>query len=207
MELVSNVSVALSLGNTKNRILLLLLDGEASADALASRLRMNASVVRRHLDDLEAHNLVSPSFVKMERGRPSKHYSISIEGRNRISSKYDMIADLLTIAMTEDIGSSASKNLYKSAGQMLATSAGELGDSNSLLRTLDGFGFQPQLGSDGSKELIISKNCPILKLAMKFPELTCDTFHTVFLRELLGKPELLLRQTMARGAPECVHLY
>lgn len=118
-----------------------------------------------------------------------------------------MFVDLLTIAMTEDIGSSASKNLYESVGQMLATNSGELKDSNSLLRTLDGFGFQPQLRRDDGKDLIISRNCPILKLAMKFPELTCDAFHTVFLRELLGKQELLLGQTMARGAPECVHRY
>jgi predicted ArsR family transcriptional regulator len=207
VELVSNVRVAFSLGNTKHRMLLLLLDGETSTDALASRLRMNPSVVRRHLDDLEASGLVSSSLVNVGRGRPSKRYSISYEGRDRISSKYDVIVDLLTTAMNEDMGSSASKKLYESAGQMLATDAGKLEDSNSLLRTLDGLGFQPQLRRDGSKELIISRNCPILKLALKFPELTCDTFHTVFLRQLLGKPELLLWQTMARGAPECVHLY
>jgi predicted ArsR family transcriptional regulator len=201
------VEVVSSPGETKLRILLFLLDGETSADALASRLGMNSSVVRRHLDGLEVRNLVSSSFVKRARGRPSKRYSISSEGRSRISSKYDMVSDLLTMAMTEDMGSAASRKLYESAGKVLARGAGRLDGSSSFVRTLDGLGFQPHLRRDGSKQLIISKNCPIFKLATKYPELTCDTFHTVFLREFLGKPELLLRQTLARGAAECVHLY
>jgi predicted ArsR family transcriptional regulator len=69
------------------------------------------------------------------------------------------------------------------------------------------FGFQPDLRRTGKTQLIISKNCPILKLAKKYPELTCDTFHTVFLRDSLDKEGIALKQAIARGAKECIHEY
>lgn len=196
-----------SLGDTKQRILLLLLDGATTAEELASKLTMNLSVVRRHLEDLASQNLVESNFRRKGKGRPSKYYSISVEGRGMISSKYDLVGELLTMAIAKDEGKSKSKELYESAGRILAATTRELKDSDSLLAALSDFGFQPQLRKEGKSELIISKNCPILKLAKKYPELTCDAFHTAFLRGALNKPEIVLRQAIARGAAECIHLY
>jgi predicted ArsR family transcriptional regulator len=200
------VSSQASLGETKQRILLLLLDGAATGEALASKLDMNLSVVRRHLDDLKSQNLVESTFERAGRGRPSKHYSISTEGRGRISSKYDLVADLLTMAITKDTKSKP-RQLYESAGRILAASVGEVKGPESLLGVLNDFGFQPELRKEGKSELIISKNCPILKLAKKYPELTCDAFHTAFLRRTLERPEIALKQAIARGAAECIHTY
>jgi predicted ArsR family transcriptional regulator len=87
----------------------------------------------------------------------------------------------------------------------LANGAGDIGGAEALLPVLADFGFQPELRNEGRKQLTISKNCPIIKLAQKHPILTCDTFHTIFLREALKKPRVELRQEIARGAPECVH--
>src|SRR5438093_11217884 len=69
------------LGQTKYSILLLLLGGETTAEDLASQLGMNLSVVRRHLEDVTAGKLVNPSFKSAGSGRPSKYYSITLEGR------------------------------------------------------------------------------------------------------------------------------
>jgi predicted ArsR family transcriptional regulator len=196
-----------SLGETKQRILLLLLDGATTAEKLASKLKMNLSVIRRHLDDLELHNLVESTFKRMGRGRPSKYYSISTEGRGMIASRYDLVAELLTKAMDKDEGRAKSKEVYVSAGQILAATVGELKDPESLRVVLEEFGFQPQLKKEGNNELIVSKNCPFIKLAETHPELTCDAFHTAFLREVLKRPEVVLRQTIARGAAVCLHAY
>ena len=194
-----------SLGETKQRILVLMLDGETTAEALSSKLDMNMSVVRRHLEEMVAQSLVTSSFKKAGRGRPSRIYSISLEGRTAVSSKYDLVADLLTTAAEKDLGAKKSEQLYASAGRLLAKGAGVLGSAESLLPVLADFGFQPELRNEGRKRLIISKNCPIAKLAQKHPTLTCDTFHTAFLREALKQPRVELRQDIARGAPECIH--
>ena len=194
-----------SLGETKQRILVLLLDGETTAEALSSRLGMNMSVVRRHLEEMVAQRFVASFFMRAGRGRPSRIYSISLEGRNAVSSRYDLVADLLTVAAEKDLGNEKSAQLYASAGRLLAKSAREIGSAESLLPVLADFGFQPELRNEGRKRLIISKNCPIAKLAQKHPTLTCDTFHTAFLREALKQPRVELRQDIARGAPECIH--
>ena len=194
-----------SLGETKHIILVLLLDGESTGEGLAQRLDMNLSVVRRHLDDMAANKLVGSSFRREGRGRPRKYYSIAAEGRNRISAKYDLVADLLTMAIAKDMGPGKARDLFGSAARVLATGTGKQENANSLLPALNDFGFQPQLRKEGKKELIISRNCPILKLAQKYPELTCDTFHTIFLREVLNRPRVTLRQAIARGATECIH--
>ena len=183
----------------------MLLDGETTAELLASKLSMNLSVARRHLEDMVAQNLVTSYFKKTGRGRPSKLYSISPEGRGMVSSKYDLVAELLTMAMEKDLSLGKSKSLYDSAGRILAKSVGPVTGVDSILPVLAEFGFQPQARKEGSSQLIISKNCPILKLAKKYPTLTCDTFHTVFLRQALNRPSVKLRAAIARGAPECIH--
>jgi DeoR family suf operon transcriptional repressor len=194
-----------SLGDTKYEILLLLLDGESTGEGLTRRMKMNLSVVRRHLDDMGANKLVESSFKREGKGRPRKYYRLTAEGRTAISAKYEVVADLLTVAITKDMGPGKAKDLFGSAGRVLAVGAGKKENTNSLLPVLKDFGFQPLLRKEGDKQLIISRNCPIIKLAQKYPELTCDNFHTVFLREVLNKPGVTLRQAIARGATECIH--
>ena len=194
-----------SLGETKQRILVLLLDGETTAEALSSELGMNMSVVRRHLEEMVAKNLVASSFKRAGRGRPTRFYSIGLEGRTIVSSKYDLVADLLTTAADRILGEGRSEKLYQSAGHLLASGVGQTASAESLLPVLKDFGFQPELRSEGKNRLVISKNCPIIKLAQKHPTLTCDTFHTVFLKDALNKPKVRLRQAIARGAAECIH--
>jgi predicted ArsR family transcriptional regulator len=193
------------LGQTKYSILLLLLVGETTAEDAASQIGMNLSVVRRHLEDMVADKLVDSSFRSMGSGRPSKYYSITLEGRSRISAKYDLVLDLITAAMIEDIGVEKAKAIFASAAKMLAENVGRRENVDSLLPALSDLGFQPQLRSEGSKVLIVSKNCPFAKLAIKYPELTCDTLHTGFLSKVLNRPSMTLRQSIARGATECVH--
>ncbi len=197
--------VSSPLGQTKYSILLLLLGGGTTSEYLASQLGMNLSVIRRHLEDMIADKLVSSTFKSTGRGRPSKYYSITLEGRSRISAKYDLVLDLLMMAMMKNMGAEKTKATFASAARMLTENVGRRENIDSLLPVLSDLGFQPQLRREGSKDLIISKNCPFAKLATNYPELTCDTLHTVFLREVLDRPRIVLRQTIARGAMECVH--
>lgn len=166
---------------------------------------MNLSVVRRHLEGMLTEKLVDASFRIKGSGRPSKHYAITLEGRGRISAKYDLLLDILTRAMTESFGAEKTKATFASAARILTENVGRRENINSVLPVLSDLGFEPQLRKEGSEDLIISKNCPFAKLAMEHPELACDTLHTVFLREVLDRPNITLRQTIATGAMECIH--
>jgi predicted ArsR family transcriptional regulator len=196
-----------NLGETKQRLLLQLLDGPTTAERLASKLAMNLSVIRRHLEDMASQGLVESTFNRTGRGRPGKYYSISVDGRGRISSKYDLVAELLTMAIDKDEGRPKTRELYESAGLVLAATVGEPKGPETLGAALDEFGFEPQMRKEGKSDLVISRNCPIIKLSMKYPELVCDAFHTAFLRAALNKPDVVLRQAIARGATECIHAY
>jgi len=193
------------LGETKRRVLVLLLEGETTAEALATKTKMNLSVIRRHLEDMVFQGLVKSSFKRTGRGRPSKMYTITLDGRTSVSSKYDLVAELLTMAAVSDLSEEKTRELYASAGRILAGGAGKHESLVSLLPVLADFGFQPEFRKEGSKEYCVSRNCPILKIAQKYPTMTCDTFHTVFLREALGKPNVVLIQAIARGSNECKH--
>jgi len=166
---------------------------------------MNLSVVRRHLEDMVTDKLVDVSFRIKGSGRPSKCYSITLEGRSRISAKYDLVLDLITMAMMENMGAEKTKAVFASAARILTENVGRRENMSSILPALSDLGFQPQLRKEGSEDLIISKNCPFAKLAMAHPELACDSLHTIFLREVLDRPRITLRQTIARGAMECIH--
>jgi predicted ArsR family transcriptional regulator len=196
-----------NLGETKQRLLLQLLDGPTTAEKLASKLAMNLSVIRRHLEDMTSQGLVESTFNRTGRGRPGKCYSISVDGRGRISSKYDLVAELLTMAIDKEEGRPKTRELYESAGLVLAATVGEPKGPETLGAALDEFGFEPQMRKEGKSDLVISRNCPIIKLSMKYPELVCDAFHTAFLRAALNKPDVVLRQAIARGATECIHAY
>jgi predicted ArsR family transcriptional regulator len=87
-------------------------------------MSMNMSVVRRHLEDMVARGLVESSFKRTGRGRPGKFYAITSDGRSMISSRYDWVADLLTMAAQEELGVQESAELYRTAGEMLASNIG-----------------------------------------------------------------------------------
>lgn len=47
---------------------------------------------------------------------------------------------------------------------------------------------------------------PILNLAQKYPELTCDTFHTIFLRDVLNRSGFALRQANQNDVTEAAEV-
>src|SRR5262245_43638767 len=120
------------LGDTKYQLLLFLLDGESTAEGLTKRLAMNLSVIRRHLDDMAAKGLIESSSRRGGRGRPSKYYRITVEGRAAISAKYDVVIALLTAAMTKDVGPEKAREFFETAGGLLAEATGERANPDSL---------------------------------------------------------------------------
>lgn len=193
------------LPRTKRSVLQMLLEGEASTATLAARARIHESVVRRHLEELVASGLVVSRSDRAARGRPRTLYSLTVDGRDTFYAKYDLVVDALARATTQSKGSAVTRARFVEAAKTIAADAGAPKSSESSITFLREMGFAPELRKQGSRNLVVSHNCPILRTAAKYPQFACEAFHSNLLSELLGLVTVSLRQTMATGAPECIH--
>ena len=83
------------MGETKGRILELLLQNYKNAAEIGDKLQIQKSAVRVHLDSMQAQGLVK-SYFKIERyGRPRRIYELTESGRELFPRKYDMILSLI----------------------------------------------------------------------------------------------------------------
>jgi predicted ArsR family transcriptional regulator len=193
--------------DSKRRILRsIILSGAGTVEILSRELKINPSVIRRHLDDLVMTGLVNFRFEKISKGRPRKIYSITTRGRDELYGKYDVILELLVRTILQSRGIEEAKRIFVESARAFARESGIEGNNDDeIMRFLEGMGFEPERQSSEEGELLISHNCPIIQISMKYPELACDTFHTDFVRMMTGKPNILLTQAISRGATKCIH--
>ena len=70
-----------TVGETKERILELLLGGSKSAGEVAESLKIQKSAARVHLETLQSVRAVRSKFKIEKMGRPKKVYEITDKGR------------------------------------------------------------------------------------------------------------------------------
>ncbi|MFL6485684.1 MAG: ArsR family transcriptional regulator [Nitrososphaera sp.] len=70
-----------TIGETKERILELLLDGSKGASEVAERLQIQKSAARVHLESLQSMGTVRSKFKIEKMGRPNKVYELTEKGR------------------------------------------------------------------------------------------------------------------------------
>jgi predicted ArsR family transcriptional regulator len=190
---------------TKNELLRLLLEGERSTDDLAVSLGIHPTSVRRHMATLVGEGVVIPRAVRGSRGRPKTVYALTLSGRESLFASYDAVSDSLTRAALERLGGRATRSLFREAAALLAHDLGLDGSRESIPRTLRDLGFQPEIRRGPRAWLVISRNCPVLRLAQKYPEIVCENFHSALLDTAMPGWKSELGQTMARGASHCRH--
>ena len=86
-----------NLGDTKVRILELLLESPLTSREIAEKLKIQKSAIRTHLESLQSEKAVT-SYFKMNvegLGRPGKVYQLTQSGRELFVRKYDEILYLL----------------------------------------------------------------------------------------------------------------
>jgi predicted ArsR family transcriptional regulator len=191
---------------TKLTLLQLLLGGGATVESLAEAARIHRTVARRHLTDLLGAGWVAAMPLRGSRGRPRMTYSLTTEARELFYPRYGVILDCLTRASLRRTGAGRTRALFEEAA---ANCAGDLGfpaSNGALAGALRAVGFQPDFRKERGKRLVVSHNCPIFGQAQKHPELLCEAFHSRLLTEAQDGWKATLRQTMARGATECIHV-
>lgn len=149
---------------------------------------------------------MSASPLRGSRGRPRVTYSLTTEGRELFFARYDFVLDSVTRASVRRSGLGRARALFEEAAQICAGDLGFPVSIDAMVGALQEVGFQPELRREKGQRLVISHNCPVFRQARKSPELLCGAFHARLLTAAQDGWRASLRQTMASGAPECIHL-
>jgi DeoR family transcriptional regulator, suf operon transcriptional repressor len=110
------------LGNTKDKILEMLLDGPKSSVEIADRLKIQKSAVRAHLESLQSEKAVSSHFkLNIERmGRPRRVYELTENGRELFTRKYEEILSLVLKKISEISGQEELRKIVESIADEIA---------------------------------------------------------------------------------------
>jgi predicted ArsR family transcriptional regulator len=201
----------------------LLEGGPQTAAALAERLCLSTTAVRRHLDALVVSGHVEagerapygPQAGRAQsrgRGRPAKVYSVTAAGRESFESAYDDLA-MGALRFLDETGGSAAVDAF--AAHRVAELEHRYADLVTALPverrpaalvaalSADGYAATVVDGATGATLQICQHNCPVAHVAVEFPAL-CDAEAEAFGR-LLGTHVTRLA-TLAHGDGVCTTL-
>lgn len=223
-------------GDTKRKIMELLLDSPASAADIAEKLKIQKSAARVHLESLQAEYVVKSRFKTERFGRPRKVYELTEHGRELFPRKYDVILNYVLRQIAARDGEEYARKIVESVASTLAMdikdriekngSAGNIKDSLKILNSVSNeLGFASML-SEGTGDnhasahnnkadsdraySIVSKNCILHRVALENQDAICHGLHDMIIKKSLeGKPSKVhveLRECMALGNAYCKHV-
>jgi predicted ArsR family transcriptional regulator len=184
-------------------------NGPSTASTLSERLALTPAGIRRHLDLLVADGILEARDPRVGssrgRGRPSKVFLMTDEGRSKFEHSYDDLAvaalkfmaahsgDHLVTAFAE----SRAEDIERKATTYLAKRAKKV---DALATFLTEQGYAASVEKRGTGEEICQHHCPIAHVAAQYPQL-CEAETQAFSR-LLGTHVQRLA-TIAHGDGVC----
>ena len=184
-------------------------NGPSTASTLSKRLALTPAGIRRHLDHLVADGILEARDPRVGstrgRGRPSKVFLMTDEGRSQFEHSYDDLAvaalkfmathsgDHLVTAFAE----SRAEDIERKATPYLAKRAKKI---DALATFLTEQGYAASVEKRGTGEEICQHHCPIAHVAAQYPQL-CEAETQAFSR-LLGTHVQRLA-TIAHGDGVC----
>lgn len=184
-------------------------NGPSTASTLSKRLALTPAGIRRHLDLLVADGILEARDPRVGstrgRGRPSKVFLMTDEGRSQFEHTYDDLAvaalkfmaahsgDHLVTAFAE----SRAEDIERKAAPFLAERTKKI---DALASFLTEQGYAASVEKRGTGEEICQHHCPIAHVAAQYPQL-CEAETQAFSR-LLGTHVQRLA-TIAHGDGVC----
>ena len=184
-------------------------NGPSTASTLSKRLALTPAGIRRHLDLLVADGILEARDPRVGstrgRGRPSKVFLMTDEGRSQFEHTYDDLAvaalkfmaahsgDHLVTAFAE----SRAEDIERKATPFLAKRTKKI---DALASFLTEQGYAASVEKRGTGEEICQHHCPIAHVAAQYPQL-CEAETQAFSR-LLGTHVQRLA-TIAHGDGVC----
>lgn len=212
-----------ALGDTKELILNLLLEGSKTAGEIADKLKIQKSAIRTHLESLQAEQSVI-SYFKIERlGRPRKVYELTESGRELFPRKYDLILSLILQKIESTEGHEYMKKIVESIADNMAhgihdkikKSSSSLEESVRILNSVSNeMGFMSSFykeddNNSSSTYSIVSRNCIVHKIAIEHQDAICHGFHDRLIQKSLdGKinAKVELKECIALGDKHSRHI-
>jgi predicted ArsR family transcriptional regulator len=199
--------------STRQRVSQSILEhGPSTAAALAERLGLTSAAVRRHLDVLLEHGLLTSREQRVYgargRGRPAKVFSLTDAGRADFYSAYDDLAIQALDFLAEQAGPEAVTRFATSRvtavesryRERLAAADPGLSSAQALAGALTTDGYVASVQPSALGEQLCQHHCPVAHVAERFPQL-CEVETELFSR-LLGVHVQRLA-TIAHGDGVC----
>jgi predicted ArsR family transcriptional regulator len=184
-------------------------NGPSTASTLSERLALTPAGIRRHLDLLVADGILEARDPRVGstrgRGRPSKVFLMTDEGRSQFEHSYDDLAVAALKFMAAHSGDhlvnafaeSRAEDIERKATAYLAKRAKKV---DALATFLTEQGYAASVEKRGTGEEICQHHCPIAHVAAQYPQL-CEAETQAFSR-LLGTHVQRLA-TIAHGDGVC----
>ncbi|HZW57432.1 MAG TPA: ArsR family transcriptional regulator [Nitrososphaerales archaeon] len=203
------------LGHTKAKILDLLLEKRRTAKEIGDLLDIQISAARKHLESLKEMGFAACDVVSEGVGRPKKYFMLTESGRELYPRQYSNVLSLLIMKLIRKRGALEVEGILNEIAEDLVRQAGQQGNSNQgnyqkLISTLSHLGFDSTLEADENGEeketvSLITRNCPMLKVASTHQRLICHGLHNHILKSALGTQEINLQNCIASGDNLCRH--
>jgi predicted ArsR family transcriptional regulator len=184
-------------------------NGPSTASTLSQRLALTPAGIRRHLDLLVADGILEARDPRVGstrgRGRPSKVFLMTDEGRSQFEHSYDDLAVAALKFMAAHSGDhlvnafaeSRAEDIERKATPYLAKRGKKV---DALATFLTDQGYAASVEKRGTGEEICQHHCPIAHVAAQYPQL-CEAETQAFSR-LLGTHVQRLA-TIAHGDGVC----
>jgi DeoR family suf operon transcriptional repressor len=215
-----------TLGETKERIIELLLGGSKSASEIADRLQIQKSAARVHLESLQSLGAVTSKFKIEKMGRPKKVYELTEKGRELFPRKYDLFLTLILNKIADKKGDREAREIVESVADDIASGIRERIDKNNDNRAADALEHSLKIINDASNQMgfasslsrdekdnsfsIQSKNCILHKVASANQDMICHGLHDKIISKSLegNNPDVRveLKECMALGNDYCRHV-
>jgi DeoR family suf operon transcriptional repressor len=210
-------------GDTKERILKLLLGGSKSASEIAAKLQIQKSAARVHLESLQSLGAVKSKFKIEKMGRPKKVYELSEKGREFFPRKYDLFLTLVLNKIAGKKGEREAREIIESIAEDIASDIRAKIDKNNhqsdalehSLKIINDasnqMGFESSLEREDKDNsfYIQSKNCILHKVASSNQDIICHGLHDkIISKSLAGNSgtKVELKECMALGDEYCRHV-
>jgi predicted ArsR family transcriptional regulator len=213
-----------NVGETKEKILELLLGGSKSAGDIAEKLQIQKSAARVHLESLKSLGAVRSRFQIEKMGRPKKVYELTEKGRELFPRQYDLFLNLVLDKIVSKKGEAEARKIVEAVAEDIASGIkAEIDKSKSVdsleqsLRIINNasneMGFASSLSRDEKDHnsfCIQSKNCILHKVASDKQDMICHGLHDKIISKSLdgGKSNVKveLKECMALGNEYCRHI-
>jgi DeoR family transcriptional regulator, suf operon transcriptional repressor len=212
-----------TLGETKEKILELLLDGSKSAGEVADRLQIQKSAARVHLESLQSLRAVRSKFKIEKMGRPKKVYELTEKGREFFPRKYDLFLNLVLDKIADKKGQAEVREVIESLAEDIASGIRVKINKNNHRHDLEQslkiindatnqMGFASSLERDEKDDsfYIQSRNCILHKVASANQDMICHGLHDKIISKALegnnSDARIELKECMALGNEYCRHI-